>query len=136
LIVWLGVTRALERFEQLAHQGVNRDLRVAMDQDTWRIFRDYPWSGTGPGDQMPVQPALTWLRLLSMAWSCSTDKFINGDSVEELLGHFSQTRFWLPNRIRNTLSYGFGAEGGDVNAWMRRNCCMSCAAWSDLPSLR
>jgi O-antigen ligase len=56
LILWLGVTRALERFEQLAHQGVNRDLRVAMDQDTWRIFRDYPWSGTGLGTLIAVYP--------------------------------------------------------------------------------
>lgn len=56
LILWLGVTKALERFEQLAHQGVNRELRVAMDEDTWRIFRDHPWSGTGLGTLIAVYP--------------------------------------------------------------------------------
>jgi O-antigen ligase len=56
LILWLGVTRALERFEQLAHQGVNRELRVAMDEDTWRIFRDHPWGGTGLGTLIAVYP--------------------------------------------------------------------------------
>jgi O-antigen ligase len=56
LILWLGVTRALERFEQLTHQGVTQELRVAMDEDTWRIFRDHPWSGTGLGTLIAVYP--------------------------------------------------------------------------------
>lgn len=56
LVLWLGVTRALERFEQLAHQGVSRELRVAMDEDTWRIFRDHPWTGTGLGTLVAVYP--------------------------------------------------------------------------------
>jgi O-antigen ligase len=56
MILWLGVTRALERFEQLAHQGVSGELRVAMYQDTWRIFRDHPWTGTGLGTLIAVYP--------------------------------------------------------------------------------
>jgi O-antigen ligase len=56
MILWLGVTKALERFEQLAHQGVSRELRVAMYGDTWRIFRDHPWTGTGLGTLIAVYP--------------------------------------------------------------------------------
>jgi O-antigen ligase len=56
MILWLGVTTALERFEQLAHQGVNRELRVALYRDTWRIFLDHPWTGTGLGTLIVVYP--------------------------------------------------------------------------------
>jgi len=56
MISWLGVTKALERFELLAHQGVNRELRVAMDKDTWRIFQDHPLMGTGFGTLIAVYP--------------------------------------------------------------------------------
>jgi len=56
MILWLGVTKALERFELLAHQGVNRELRVAMDKDTWRIFQDHPLMGTGFGTLIAVYP--------------------------------------------------------------------------------
>ena len=56
MILWLGVTKALERFELLAHQGVGRELRVAMDEDTWRIFRDHPYMGTGLGTLIAVYP--------------------------------------------------------------------------------
>ena len=56
MISWLGVTKALERFELLAHQGVSRELRVSMDEDTWRIFRDHPLTGTGLGTLIAVYP--------------------------------------------------------------------------------
>jgi len=56
MILWLGVTKALERFELLAHQGVSRELRVSMDEDTWRIFRDHPLTGTGLGTLIAVYP--------------------------------------------------------------------------------
>jgi len=56
MILWLGVTKALDRFELLAHQGVSHELRVAMDEDTWRIFRDHPWTGTGLGTLIAVYP--------------------------------------------------------------------------------
>jgi len=56
MILWLGVTKALERFELLAHQGVSRELRVAMDKDTWRIFKDHPLTGTGLGTLVAVYP--------------------------------------------------------------------------------
>ena len=56
MILWLGVTKALERFELLAHQRVSRELRVAMDKDTWRIFQDHPLTGTGLGTLIAVYP--------------------------------------------------------------------------------
>jgi O-antigen ligase len=56
MILWMGVTKALERFEQLAHGDVSRELRVAMYEDTWRIFRDHPWTGTGLGTLIVVYP--------------------------------------------------------------------------------
>lgn len=56
MILWLGVTKALERFELLAHEGVSRELRVAMYEDTWRIFVDHPWTGTGLGTLIAVYP--------------------------------------------------------------------------------
>jgi O-antigen ligase len=56
MILWLGVTKALERFELLVHQGVNRELRVAMNKDTWRIFQDHPLMGTGLGTLIVVYP--------------------------------------------------------------------------------
>ena len=55
-MLWLGVAKALERFEQLAHEGVSRELRVAMDEDTWRIFLDHSWTGTGLGTLIAVYP--------------------------------------------------------------------------------
>jgi O-antigen ligase len=56
MILWLGVTNVVERFELLAHQDVSRELRVAMDQDTWRIFMDHPWTGTGLGTLIAIYP--------------------------------------------------------------------------------
>jgi O-antigen ligase len=56
MILWLGVTKALERFELLAQEGVSRELRVAMDKDTWRIFEDHPLTGTGLGTLVAVYP--------------------------------------------------------------------------------
>jgi len=56
MMLWLGVAKALERFALLAHEGVSRELRVAMDEDTWRIFLDHPWTGTGLGTLIAVYP--------------------------------------------------------------------------------
>jgi O-antigen ligase len=55
-IVWLGVSRALERFEQLTRGGISGDLRVSMYRDTWRIFHDHPSVGTGLGTLVAVYP--------------------------------------------------------------------------------
>jgi O-antigen ligase len=55
-VVWLGVSQAIERFEQLRGGGITRDLRVSIYQDTWRIFLDHPWVGTGLGSLIAVYP--------------------------------------------------------------------------------
>jgi O-antigen ligase len=53
---WLGVSAAVQRFEQLTRGGIARELRVSMYEDTWRIFADHPWVGTGLGTLVAVYP--------------------------------------------------------------------------------
>ena len=55
-IVWLGMSKAVERFEQLSHGGISRDVRLSIYQDTWRIVLDHPWIGTGLGTLATVYP--------------------------------------------------------------------------------
>jgi O-antigen ligase len=55
-MVWLGVSEAIQRFEQLTQGGITRDLRVSMYHDSWRIFVDHPWVGTGLGTLITVYP--------------------------------------------------------------------------------
>jgi len=55
-LIWLGVNKAIERFERLAREGVSGELRVSIYQDTWRIFRDYRWTGTGLGTLVTIYP--------------------------------------------------------------------------------
>jgi len=55
-IVWLGVSEAIERFEQLAPQESSQGSRVSMYRDTWQIFAHHPWLGTGLGTLRVVFP--------------------------------------------------------------------------------
>src|SRR5271166_5350284 len=55
-VVWLGVSKAIQRFEQLTHEGISRELRVSMYQDTGRIILDHLWAGTGLGTLVAVYP--------------------------------------------------------------------------------
>ena len=55
-IVWLGVSNALQRFEQLTHEGIARELRVSIYGYTLRIIHDHPWFGTGLGTLAAVYP--------------------------------------------------------------------------------
>jgi O-antigen ligase len=55
-IVWLGVSEAIQRFEQLTPEEISRDLRVSMYRDTWHIFIHHPWVGTGLGTLRAVYP--------------------------------------------------------------------------------
>lgn len=55
-IAWLGVSRAIGRFQQLADGGVSHELRVSIYRDTWRIILDHPWLGTGLGTLAVVYP--------------------------------------------------------------------------------
>ena len=55
-IVWLGVSKATQRFGQLTHRGVSGELRVSIYHDTWCIFLDHLWVGTGLGTLVAVYP--------------------------------------------------------------------------------
>jgi O-antigen ligase len=55
-LVWLGVSKAVQRFEQLTHGGIARELRVSLYGDTWRIFLAHPLAGTGLGTLVTVYP--------------------------------------------------------------------------------
>lgn len=55
-VVWLGVTAAIQRFEQLTPSEISKDRRVAIYGDTWRIFVDHPLAGTGLGTLIAVYP--------------------------------------------------------------------------------
>ncbi len=55
-VAWLGVERALERFLALGGADLSGDTRIVMLKDTWRIFLDHPWTGTGVGTLIEVYP--------------------------------------------------------------------------------
>lgn len=57
LVSWLGVRQILERFSSMQSLEVTGGKRSAMRRDSWRIFRDHPWSGTGLGTLPIVFPA-------------------------------------------------------------------------------
>jgi O-antigen ligase len=56
VVGWLGIGRALERFEQYRGLEVTEARRVEMARDTWRIFLDHPVLGTGFGTLQSVFP--------------------------------------------------------------------------------
>jgi O-Antigen ligase len=57
LVSWLGVHRVLERFSSLQSLEVTTGKRASMRHDTWRIFLDHRWTGTGLGTLPTVFPA-------------------------------------------------------------------------------
>jgi O-antigen ligase len=56
-VSWLGVRQILERFSSMQSLEVTVGKRATMRHDSWRIFRDHPWSGTGLGTLSIVFPA-------------------------------------------------------------------------------
>ena len=56
LIAWLGVGRALDRFAKFQSLEVSEARRLVMIGDTWHIFLDHPWVGTGLGTLSVVYP--------------------------------------------------------------------------------
>ena len=56
LVSWLGVRQILERFSSMQSLEASTDKRASMRRDTWRIFRDHPWIGTGLGTLQIVYP--------------------------------------------------------------------------------
>ena len=57
LVSWLGARQILERFSSMQSLEVTSGKRASMRLDTWRIFRDHPWTGTGLGTLQIVFPA-------------------------------------------------------------------------------
>jgi O-antigen ligase len=57
LVSWLGVKQVLDRFTSLQSLEVTSSKRASMRLDTWHIFLDHPWVGTGLGTLQTVFPA-------------------------------------------------------------------------------
>ena len=57
LVSWLGVRQILERFSSMQSLEVTSGKRASMRLDTWHIFREHPWTGTGLGTLQTVFPA-------------------------------------------------------------------------------
>ncbi len=57
MVAWLGgVGRALERFSGFRSLEISEARRLAMTKDSWRVFLDHPWMGTGLGTLIAVYP--------------------------------------------------------------------------------
>jgi len=56
LVSWLGARQILERFSSLQGLEVTVGKRASMRADTWRIFLDHPWIGSGLGTLWIVFP--------------------------------------------------------------------------------
>jgi len=57
LVSWLGVRQILDRFSSMQSLEVTSGKRASMRVDTWRIFREHLWTGTGLGTLQTVFPA-------------------------------------------------------------------------------
>jgi O-antigen ligase len=57
LVSWLGARQILERFSSMQSLEVTSGKRASMRVDTWHIFREHPWTGTGLGTLQTVFPA-------------------------------------------------------------------------------
>jgi O-antigen ligase len=57
LVSWLGARQVLERFSSMQSLEVTSGKRASMRQDSWHIFRDHAWTGTGLGTLQKVFPA-------------------------------------------------------------------------------
>jgi O-antigen ligase len=56
LSIWLGVGGTFERFGKLTRGEISHDRRVSIVRDTWQIFGDHLWGGTGLGTLQTVYP--------------------------------------------------------------------------------
>jgi O-antigen ligase len=57
MVSWLGAHQILERFSSMQSLEVTSGKRASMRADTWHIFREHPWVGTGLGTLQMVFPA-------------------------------------------------------------------------------
>ena len=56
LVSWLGIGQILERLSSVQLLEVSSGKRASMRRDTWRIFLDHPFVGTGLGTLQLVYP--------------------------------------------------------------------------------
>ncbi len=56
LVSWLGVGQILQRLSSVQMLEVSSGKRASMRRDTWRIFLDHPFVGTGLGTLQIVYP--------------------------------------------------------------------------------
>lgn len=57
IAAWLGVGKAFSRFNEKGHwSGVTLSQRMSLTRDTWRIFLDHPYVGTGMGTFQTAYP--------------------------------------------------------------------------------
>jgi O-antigen ligase len=56
LVTWLGVGEVAARFTQIRPGEISASRRVGMLKDTWHIFLDHPWKGTGLGTLVAAYP--------------------------------------------------------------------------------
>src|ERR1700730_2236416 len=47
MVSWLGVKEIAQRFTSMKATEVSSSKRASMRRDTWRIFVEHPWMGTG-----------------------------------------------------------------------------------------
>ena len=56
MVSWLGVKEITQRFSTMKAMEVASGKRASMRKDTWKIFLDHPWMGTGLGTLQTVFP--------------------------------------------------------------------------------
>jgi O-antigen ligase len=56
MVSWLGVKEIAQRFSSMRAMEVSSGKRASMRRDTWRVFLDHPWMGTGLGTLQMVFP--------------------------------------------------------------------------------
>lgn len=56
MVTWLGVKEIAQRFSTMKAMEVSSGKRASMRRDTWRIFVEHPWMGTGLGTLQTVFP--------------------------------------------------------------------------------
>src|SRR6202171_944894 len=56
MVSWLGVKEIAQRFSSMKAMEVSSGKRASMRRDTWRIFVEHPWMGTGLGTLLIVFP--------------------------------------------------------------------------------
>src|SRR3984957_8893014 len=56
MVSWLGVKEITQRFSGMKAMEVSSGKRASMRKDTWRIFVEHPWMGTGLGTLQIVFP--------------------------------------------------------------------------------